>query len=184
MSGSDSRRFRNADPSGDRWEREIMSNIMKAFFTGRMARAPELKYTASGMAVANMSIVCNRSKKNGDEWEDEPNFFELVAFQKNAEHLHEKCVKGQKMTFDCEIKQDRWTDESGNNRSKVSFIVQTYEYGEKPRGGPQEGQSNYQGQQSGGQRPAPTERQYSAPAQQGGYSGVEDPNDFPDDIPF
>lgn len=161
-----------------------MNNIQKAFFTCRVARAPELKYTTAGMAVAKLSIVCNRSKKKGDEWEDEPNFYELTAWGKTAEHLSDKCVKGQKMTFDCEVKQERWDDrDTGKPQSRVSFIVNTYEYGEKPRGAqdgqggyqPQTGSSGYTGYQQGG-------LYTTAPAQHhGGYTGDDN---FPEDIPF
>jgi single-strand DNA-binding protein len=155
----------------------MMSDIMKSIFTGRMARAPELKYTSGGLAIARMAIVCNRSKKVGDEWQDDPSFFELVAFGKTAEHLSDKCTKGQKMTFDCEAKQERW-EKNGEKQSRVTFIVQTYVYGEKPRGGAQEGQGD-----AGYQN-----RQQNASAGPSGASagGYDDsvPPDFPDDIPF
>ena len=44
-------------------------------------------YTSGGMAVANISIAVNRSKKSGDQWTEEVSYFDVTIFGKAAENL-------------------------------------------------------------------------------------------------
>jgi len=89
---------------------------------GRLTRDAELKYTSSGQAVCKFSIAVNRRKKNGDQWEDEANFFDIVVWGKQAESLSPYLLKSKMVGVDGELRQDRW-QQDGQNRSKVEIIA-------------------------------------------------------------
>ena len=96
-----------------------MTDINIVSVVGRLARDMELKYTTSGMAVANFSIAVNRSRKQGDQWVDEASFFECSLFGKQAEALKPYLKKGQQVAISGFLKQERWQGQDGNNHSVV-----------------------------------------------------------------
>ena len=146
-----------------------MADLNHVVLIGRLTREAELKYTSGGQAVCKFSIAVNRRKKNGDQWEDEANFFDIVVWGRQGESLHPYLVKGKMVGVDGELRQDRW-QQDGQNRSKVEIIAS---YLQLLGGG---GSSDRQN--SGGQsrdNPAPDSSS---------YSGSPKDDGFADDIPF
>lgn len=100
-----------------------MADINTATLIGRLTRDEELKYTPSGAAVGNISIAINRRVKKGQEWVDESNFFDVVFFGKQAENLKQYLTKGKQVGVTGFLKQERWTDQNGQNRSAVKIYA-------------------------------------------------------------
>ena len=65
-------------------------------------------YVGNGQARANVSIAVNRSRKNGEQWIDEANFFDVTIWGKTAENLKPYLQKGKQIAVDGYLKQDRW----------------------------------------------------------------------------
>jgi single-strand DNA-binding protein len=149
----------------------MAADINHVVLVGRLTRDAELKSIASGQAVCKFSIAVNRSKKNGEQWEDEPNFFDIVLWGRRGEALHQYLNKGKLVAVDGELRQDRWQQE-GQNRSKVEIVannIQLLGGGSSGGGGSSFGGSN--------------NSHISAPQQaQNGSASAED--GFADDIPF
>jgi single-strand DNA-binding protein len=145
-----------------------MADINHVVLVGRLTREAELKYTAGGQAVCKFSIAVNRRKKNGDQWEDEANFFEIVVWGKQGESIHPYLTKGKMVGVDGELRQDRW-QQDGQNRSKVEIIAG---YVQLLSGSSQDRQ--------GGQGKASSEPPNSGPSND---SSSRDES-FADDIPF
>jgi len=99
-----------------------MADLNHVVLIGRLTRDAELKYTSSGQAVCKFSIAVNRRKKNGDQWEDEANFFDIVVWGRQGESLHPYLLKGKMVGVDGELRQDRW-QQDGQNRSKVEIVT-------------------------------------------------------------
>ncbi|MDR0587181.1 MAG: single-stranded DNA-binding protein [Treponema sp.] len=146
-----------------------MVDLNHVVLIGRLTRDSELKYTASGQAVCKFSIAVNRRKKNGDQWVDEPNFFDIVLWGRQGETLNQYLVKGKLVGVDGELRQDRW-EQDGQNRSKVEIIANNVQLlGGSP------GSSSF----GGGSSPGPSRQDSpSAPAVPARDDG------FADDIPF
>ena len=100
-----------------------MADINTATLIGRLTRDEELKYTPSGAAVGNISIAINRKVKKGQEWVDEANYFDVVFFGKQAEGLKQFLTKGKQVGVTGFLKQERWTDQNGQNRSAVKIYA-------------------------------------------------------------
>ena len=153
-----------------------MVDLNHVVLIGRLTRDAELKAIASGQSVCKFSIAVNRRKKSGDQWEDEPNFFDIVVWGRQGESLHQYLIKGKMVAVDGELRQDRW-QQDGQNRSKVEIVANNIQLlggnsggGGGNQGGNQSsyGNSNYSNQSSTGN--------------QGGAAPAED--GFADDIPF
>jgi len=149
-----------------------MADLNHVVLIGRLTRDAELKYTAAGQAVCKFSIAVNRRKKNGDQWEDEPNFFDIVLWGRQGESLHPYLVKGKMIGVDGELRQDRWQQE-GQNRSKVEVVATFLQLlgGGSTGGGQQHDRQNH-GQAA--QSNAAASSYNAAPKEDG----------FADDIPF
>jgi single-strand DNA-binding protein len=97
-----------------------MADLNRVVLIGRLTRDAELRQ--NGTAVSNFSIAVNRKRKQGDEWVDEANFFDICLFGKQAESLQKYLAKGKQIAIEGELKQDRW-EKDGQNRSKVVVIA-------------------------------------------------------------
>ena len=144
-----------------------MTDLNKVFIIGRLVRDAELKYTSSGQAVCKFSIAVNRRKKNGDQWEDEANYFDIVVWGRQGESLHPYLLKGKMIGVDGELRQDRWQQE-GQNRSKVEIVASNLQL----LGSSQGDKSNFRGAAGG-----------EASSEEQSYTSSKD-DGFTDDIPF
>ena len=100
-----------------------MADVNRVIEIGHLTRDEELKYTPGGMAIGNVSIAVNRRVKKGQEWVDESNYFDVVIFGKQAESLQRFLTKGKQIAVDGFLKQDRWKDQNGANRSRISIVA-------------------------------------------------------------
>jgi len=141
-------------------------SINRVVITGNLTRDPELKSTGSGMAVLKMGVAVNDSRKNQQtgEWEEVPNFVDVVVFGKRGEAISRFLSKGAKVAIEGKLRWSSWEDkDSGAKRSKIEVIADDIEFMSSRGEGGGGGGSNYS---------AP-----SAPA------APADPV-FEDDIPF
>lgn len=124
-------------------------------------------YVGNGQARANVSIAVNRSKKNGDQWIEEVNYFNLTIWGKTAENLKPYLTKGKQICVEGHLKQDRY-EKDGQKISKISIVADNVQL---------LGGKSDSGQSSGSPTFKPAESNNS-------YQGGEDGGDFPEDIPF
>jgi single-strand DNA-binding protein len=153
-----------------------MADLNHVILIGRLTRDAELKYTANGQAVCKFSVAVNRRRKNGDQWVDEPNFFDVVLWGRSGETLNQYLVKGKQVAVEGELRQDRW-EQDGQNRSKVEILANNVQL----LGGGQGSGASSQGEGGFATSRRPAE------VQQGrGPSASDGPADdgFADDIPF
>jgi single-strand DNA-binding protein len=154
-----------------------MADLNHVVLIGRLTRDAELKYTSNGQAVCKFSIAVNRRRKNGDQWEDEANFFDIVVWGRQGEALNQYLVKGKMVGVDGELRQDRW-QQDGQNRSKVEIVANYLQLLGGSPGGSGGASFNGGAGNSGGAPGSSPERQ--------GQNGPAAPADdgFADDIPF
>ena len=134
-------------------------------------------YVANGQARANISIAVNRSKKNGDQWIDEVNYFDVTIWGKTAENLKPYLTKGKQIVIDGYLKQDRW-EKDGQKFSKVTVVANNVQL----IGGRGDGTSQ---PASGAPHFQPTNN--SSNGYSSGYSNDsygDTGMDIPEDIPF
>ena len=154
-----------------------MADINVVVLIGRLTRDAELKYTNSGTAVCKLSIAVNTRKKQGDEWIDEANFFDIVFWGKGGEALKPYLNKGKLIAVEGELRQNRWEHE-GQSRSKVEINANNI----RLLGG---GSGSSQGQNENQNGPGNYEMKNRSSSM--GYSSGKESvssDEFNDDIPF
>jgi single-strand DNA-binding protein len=99
-----------------------MSDLNKSILTGRLTKDPELKEIPGDKKLCLFSIACNMKYKDNDL----SNYFDCEAWNKAGEIINAYVKKGDLVAIDGRLKQDRWTDEQGNKRSKIVVIVEHF----------------------------------------------------------
>lgn len=94
--------------------------MTKITIAGRAVADAEMKFTPSGAAVANFTIVENRRKfdKQRNEWVDDgASFYRCQAWRHLAESCAEHIRKGSLVIVVGELAERQWEDRDGNKRS-------------------------------------------------------------------
>src|SRR5574344_2937086 len=100
-----------------------MTDINKVIIIGRLTKdMGDLRYSHEQMAIGEISIAVNRSRKINDQWQDEVSFFYCTVYGKTAENLKQYLVKGQQVAVEGSLKQDRW-EKTDRNFLKVFIQV-------------------------------------------------------------
>ena len=149
--------------------------VNKAIIVGNLGRDPEVRYTANGSAVANVTIATSESwkDKQSGERQERTEWHRVVFFGRLAEIAEEYLKKGAQVYIEGSIRTQKWQDkESGQDRYTTEIVARDMQM-LGSRGGEASGGSgdDYSGAAS------------SATASSGGGASGRDP-DLDDDIPF
>lgn len=94
-----------------------MSSLNKAMIIGRLGQDPEVRYTQSNTAVANMSIATSeRYKDSTGEWKENTEWHRVVAWGRTAEICQEYLKKGSLVYIEGPIQTRQWEDKDGQTR--------------------------------------------------------------------
>lgn len=138
------------------------TDLNSVMIIGRLTRDAELSYLQSGTAVSKFSIAVNRSRKDGDQWISEANFFDVSLFGKSGENLKQYLTKGTQIAVQGSLRQDRW-EKDGQKFSKVYIMANDVQLlGGRSEGGNGGGYNSDRGGYQGNGGYAP--RQNSAPS--------------------
>ncbi len=145
--------------------------VNKVILVGNLGNDPDVRYTASGAAVANVSIATSESwkDKNTGEQQDRTEWHRVVFFGRLAEIVSEYLRKGSQIYVEGRLQTRKWQDKEGTDRYTTEIVANEMQM-LGGRGGGGGGSDNYSSSKSQNE-PAP------APA-------PEPNNDFDDDIPF
>ena len=99
-----------------------MNDLNSILIEGNLVRDPEIKELENGSHVCNMTIACNRYYKKDGEYEQDVSFFEVTAWNNNAKRCS-GFAKGRGVRVIGYLKQDRWVDNNGDNRTKIHIIA-------------------------------------------------------------
>ena len=99
-------------------------SINRVIISGNLTRDPDLRSTASGMAVLSLGVAVNDRRRNQQtgEWEDYPNFVDCTMFGTRAESLARFLSKGTKVTIEGKLRWSQW-ERDGQKRSKIEVVV-------------------------------------------------------------
>jgi single-strand DNA-binding protein len=170
--------------------------VNKVILVGNLGKDPEVRYTPSGSAVANVAIATSdqwKDKQTGEQ-QERTEWHRVVFFNRLAEVVGEYVKKGQQIYVEGRIQTRKWQDQSGQDRWTTEIGASEMQMlGGRGGGGSAGAGSGFdQGmdQSAPQQRPAPSAPpaqgqgggQQNAPANAPAQGGAYD--DFDDDIPF
>ncbi len=99
--------------------------VNKVILVGNVGKNPEIKYTASGAAIANFTLATAESwndKKTGEKVE-KTEWHRLVAFQRLAEIIGEYVVKGSQVYIEGKLQTRKWQDSNGQDRWTTEIVA-------------------------------------------------------------
>jgi len=96
---------------------------------GNLGRDPEIKYTQSGMAIANFSVATSHGKKKDDgTYDNITTWHNITAFGKTAERVGAMAQKGTTVLVVGESRTDTWEDQNGQKRYKDYVIANRVDF--------------------------------------------------------
>jgi single-strand DNA-binding protein len=101
-----------------------MTSINKVILIGRVVRDPEVRYTASGGAICNLSVATTRTwkDKNSGQKVEEPEWHKVTLFESAAESAGKYLVKGSRIYIEGRLKTRKWTDKEGRDNYVTEIV--------------------------------------------------------------
>src|SRR5258705_13872067 len=118
----------------------MVKSVNKVILVGNVGQDPEVKYTASGVPVANVSLATNeRFKDRNDQWQDRTEWHSVVAWQGLAEIVGEYVRKGQKLYVEGKLQTSTWENKQSGGKKYRNEILARENFLLGSRGNGQEG---------------------------------------------
>lgn len=142
-----------------------MASLNKVMLIGNLGKDPEVRFTASGQAVASFSLATSEKfKGKSGEMEERTEWHNITLWGKLAEIAGEYLSKGKTIYVEGRLQTRKWQDKNGNDRYTTDIV------GEKMQ------MLSPKGERSGGGD--------TSSAQKSGSASYEEPPFQDDDIPF
>ena len=148
--------------------------INKAIIVGNLGRDPEVRYTANGNAIANITVATTESwkDKQSGERQEKTEWHRVVFFGRLAEIAGEYLKKGAQVYIEGRLQTRKWEDKSGQERYTTEIVANEMQMlGSRGDGTTGTSNDDYSGEAQ------------STTGSSGGGAGGGDP-DLDDDIPF
>jgi single-strand DNA-binding protein len=101
-------------------------SLNKCMIIGNLGRDPEMRYTASGQPVTQFTVAVNRNYKNqAGEWQEETEWFRIVAWGPLAERTAEYLRKGRKVYVEGRLQTRQWEGQDGQKRYTTELVANT-----------------------------------------------------------
>ena len=85
---------------------------------GNLVDDPELRFTNTGTAVANMRVAVTQRIQQDGEWRDgDTSFLRVNVWRGQAEHLADSLSKGDRVMVTGRLRQRTWETPEGEKRS-------------------------------------------------------------------
>jgi single-strand DNA-binding protein len=155
-----------------------MSSLNKAMVIGRLGADPDVRYTQSNTAVANMSVATTeRYKDRNGELQENTEWHRIVCWGRLAEICQQYLKKGSLAYFEGPIQTREWEDKEGQKRYTTEIKALTMQI--------LDSRSSDQGGGGGG-RPAQQNQNSNnnAPSKPASMEIDDSFDDMDDDLPF
>lgn len=162
--------------------------VNKVILVGNLGQDPEVRYTANGAAVANITIATSEqwTDKQSGQKQEKTEWHRVVLFGRLGEIAGEYLRKGSQVYLEGKLQTRKWQDQNGQDRYTTEIVANEMQMlGGRSGAGAGGGAADYNNQDVGGGRPAAAPygggKAAPAPTPPAGGSNFDD---FDDDIPF
>jgi single-strand DNA-binding protein len=113
-----------------------MASFNKVILVGNLTKDPELRYTPSGTAVANLRMAVNRKfRDKAQQLKDETCFITAVVWSKQAETCNQYLHKGSSLLVEGRLQSRTWDDtQTGQKRSVIEVLAERVQFLGAPGG--------------------------------------------------
>ena len=100
-----------------------MASLNKVMLIGNLGKDPEVRFTASGKAVASFSLATSDRVKNAaGEWEERTEWHNVVLWGRLAEIAGEYLAKGKTAYIEGRLQTRKWQDRDGRDRYSTEVV--------------------------------------------------------------
>ena len=150
--------------------------VNKVIIIGNLGQDPDMRYTASGDAVAKFSVATSESWKDSNgQMQERTEWHRVVMYRRLAEVAGEYLKKGSEVYLEGKLQTSKWQDATGQDRYTTEIVCgQMQMLGNRQENGGQNRQQYNPSQQQNGVPQSRINQQQSQ----------AEPDFDPDDIPF
>jgi single-strand DNA-binding protein len=111
-----------------------MADLNRVILAGRLTRDPEVRYTPSGTAVADLGVAISDAYRNrAGEIVEQTCFVDVVVWGRQAETTGEYLSKGSPLLIEGRLQLDQWENQQGEKRSKLRVKADRVQFLGSPR---------------------------------------------------
>jgi single-strand DNA-binding protein len=115
-------------------EEGMMATLNRVFIIGNLTKAPALRYTPGGAAVADLRMAINSTYVNkSGERTDEVCYVDVVVWGRQAETAAEYLTKGSPAFIEGRLQLDTWETGTGEKRSRLRVRANRIQFLGRPR---------------------------------------------------
>jgi len=99
--------------------------VNKVILVGNLGKDPDMKYTASGAAIANITVATSESwnDKQTGEKQERTEWHRVVFFRRLAEIVGEYLRKGSQVYIEGKLQTRKWQDQNGQDRYTTEIVA-------------------------------------------------------------
>lgn len=99
--------------------------VNKVILIGNLGKDPEVRYTPSGLAVANITLATSESwkDKTSGEMQEKTEWHRIVFYQRLAEIAGEYLRKGSKVFVEGRLQTRKWQDKTTGQDKYTTEII-------------------------------------------------------------
>lgn len=90
---------------------------------GNLTRDPEIRFTATGRAVASFGIAVGRRYQVNGEWQEQTSYFNITAWGQLGENAAATFAKGTRVVVTGRLEQREYTTREGEKRTAIDVIA-------------------------------------------------------------
>jgi len=109
----------------EREKKDMARGVNKAIIVGNLGRDPEVRYTANGNAMANVTLATSESwkDKQSGERQERTEWHRVVFFGRLAEVVEEYLKKGSQVYIEGSLRTRKWKDQNDQDRWTTEIIA-------------------------------------------------------------
>ncbi len=106
-----------------------MSSLNRVYLMGNLTRDPELRHTASGVAVSDLGIAVSDAYRNKEgSLVERTCFADAVVWGRQAETCCQYLRKGAGVLLEGRLQLDQWETEAGEKRSRLRVCADRVQF--------------------------------------------------------
>ena len=111
-----------------------MASLNRVLLIGNLTRDPEVRYTPSGTAVADLRLAVSRQyNTTGGEQKEEVCYVSVTVWGRQAETCGEYLRKGRPVFVEGRLKLDEW-EKDGQKQSRLGVVAERVQFIGSARG--------------------------------------------------
>lgn len=108
------------------------SDLNRVTLVGRLTRDPELRALPSGSSVCSLRLACNGVRREGDAYQERPNYFDVSIYGTRGENVERYLSRGSRVAIDGRLEWREWESAERHKRQTVGIVGESVQFLDPP----------------------------------------------------